>query len=360
MAKVLTDIQELTPLWLEERLGQTTELRGNHVAAIEIVNTRKTNISSAYFLRIRYTDSTNHERRDLPERLFLKIPHEGQAWGTKEVDFYQVLVPCMADAFPGRLSPFIHCLDAAHSATLNRSHLLLEDLSQTHFTNPAKVPPTRALCDAVIDAYASFHAFWWEHPWLGERVGEYLTDRTIDDFIRSAEGKLAALLDLAGDALTAERRRALAAVAAAWPARRRARVIAGKGVTLVHRDPHPLNFLYPHDPVLDTVKLIDWESWRVDTGTDDLAYLMAFHWSLAEHPGLEMEMLVRYYERIAAEVEGYSWEDLLYDYRASIIRCLFFMLIAWSPQHWAGGIWWERVQQGLAAYERLACSELLE
>ena len=67
-------------------------------------------------------------------------------------------------------------------------------------------------------------------------------------------------------------------VASAWPRRRRDRVIRAQGVTIVHRDPHPLNLLYPLDSASRSVKLIDWQSWRVDTGTDDLDYLMAFHY----------------------------------------------------------------------------------
>ena len=357
MAEVLTDIQELTPAWLDERVGRTIELGGNRVAAIEVVNSRKSDISSCYSLRVEYTQP-DHE---LPRSFFLKIPREDKGWGTKEVDFYKILLPRMLEDQPGQQSPFVRCFDAAHSSTLNRSHLLLEDLSESHFTNPDHLPPSRAMCDAVIDAYAAFHAFWWQHPWLGQQVGEYLTAQTIDNSIKSAEGKVAALLDFTGDTLSADQRRILSAVASAWPARRRARVIVGKGVTLVHRDPHPLNFLYPHDPIKDRVKIIDWESWRVDTGTDDLAYLMACHWSLAEHEGLEDAMLTRYCQRLAiAGVEGYGWQELLYDYRASIIRCLFFLLIAWSPQQWTNGVWWERVQQGLAAFERLRCAELLE
>src|SRR5690606_25039100 len=68
----------------------------------------------------------------------------------------------------------------------------------------------------------------------------------------------------------------------------------------------------------------NWQSWRVDTGTDDLAYLMACHWPLDEHPGLEQAMLVHYWQGLETEgIHSYGWDDLQYDYRASLIRCLF-------------------------------------
>jgi hypothetical protein len=222
------------------------------------------------------------------------------------------------------------------------------------------MPPSKRLGELVIDAYASFHAFWWEHAWLGQRVGEWLTEAAIDGAIKTAQMKLADFVRTAGNELKPAQYNVLDAVVAGWPARRRQRVVAGMGVTLVHRDPHPLNFLYPYDSEQHTVKLIDWQSWRVDTGTDDLAYLMACHWPLAEIESVESELVQRYHQQLVEQgVKHYSWEDCQYDYRASIIRCLFFLMVAWSPTQWANRVWWDRIQHGLAAFERWRCAEVL-
>jgi hypothetical protein len=357
MATILTDVQEVTPAWLNDCLARTLNLGPNRVVEIHVINTRKTRISSAYFLHIIYATPD----AALPDRFFLKLPVPGQSLDREEIEFYNVLVPQMANAFSGAISPFVACFDAAYSASPEGSHLLLADMSTTHFTNQAQLPPSRELCDGVIDAYARFHAFWWGHPGLGKQVGRLLTDAAVDNFIQIAQAKLLALREVVGDAMTAHQLATLAAVAGGWPTRRRARVVAGKGITIVHRDPHPLNFLYPADPAVDGVKLIDWQSWRVDTGTDDLAYMMACHWPLSEHDGLEQAMLVRYLHGLeAAGVGDYRWDDLIYDYRASIIRCLFFLLISWSPAKWTEGIGWrERVARGLDAFARFDCGELL-
>ena len=353
---ILSNVDELTPQWLTACLGRTLALNGNYAREIEVVRTRKTTISSAYFLQVRYAVPT----AQLPSRLFLKLPVSGQSLDREEIEFYRVLVPAMAGAFSGRTSPFLRCFDAAYAAHPERSHLLLEDLSLTHFTNEAQTMPAPAQRQAVMEAYARFHAFWWEHDWLGTQVGHYLTDAAIDGFIQTAQAKLATLRQIAGDELPAYQSVILAAVARAWPTRRRTRVVAGQGVTIVHRDPHPLNFLYPNEPTVDSVKLIDWQSWRIDTATDDLAYLMACHWPLTEQPELEQTLLAHYWQSLdAAGVQGYGWDDLLYDYRASIIRCLFFLLIAWSPTKWAGGSWQRRVRLGMEAFERWECGALL-
>lgn len=147
--------------------------------------------------------------------------------------------------------------------------------------------------ELVIDAYAHFHGFWWEHAWLGQRVGALLTEATIDEAIETAQAKLADIVRTVGDEIKPAQYDVLDTVVSAWPTRRRQRVIAEVGVTLVHRDPHPLNFLYPYDSDNNPVKLIDWQSWRVDTGTDDLAYLMACHWPLEEIERVEQALVQR-------------------------------------------------------------------
>lgn len=65
---------------------------------------------------------------------------------------------------------------------------------------------------------------------------------------------------------------------------RHQRLIGGQGVTLVHRDTHLLNILYPNQPQTDAVRLVDWQSWWVDTGTNDLAYMMAVIGILSTEP----------------------------------------------------------------------------
>src|SRR5260370_28138187 len=108
------------------------------------------------------------------------------------------------------------------------------------------------------------------------------------------------------DRMSDEQRSNLEQISAGWPVRRRERVITGQGVTLVHRDPHPYNFLYPRQ--LGTVKIIDWQSWRVDTGTDDLAYMMACHWDVSQREELELALLQRYHSSLVEfGVSDYGW-----------------------------------------------------
>jgi len=356
MTTVLTNIQQVTPDWLTGLFRRKGLLSENRVVDIQITPFKATNISKAYFLQVSYLVATT----DVPTRLFVKLPTPDDRWKDKEIEFYTRVAPFMLRSWEESQSLFLKCYDAAYMPATNHSHLILEDVSETHFTNQGRMPPSKRLGELVIDAYACFHAFWWEHDWLGQRVGKLLTGDAIDEAIETAQMKLTDFVQIAGNEIKQPQYNVLNAVVSGWPARRRQRVVTGVGVTLVHRDPHPLNFLYPYDSEHHRVKLIDWQSWRVDTGTDDLAYLMACHWPLAELESVELEFVQRYYRQLVAHgVMHYSWDNCQYDYRASIIRCLFFLTAAWSPTKWANGMWWDRIQHGLAAFERWHCAELL-
>ena len=355
MTTILSGVHQVTPAWLTELFHRKGLLGEGRVNAVQVIGSGATTVSQFFFLRVSYLAADSNA----PKRLFLKIPTPAVPWANKEVEFYRLLAPEMQRVEADRHPLFPICYAVSYAPETNHSHLLLEELSATHFTDQGPMPPSRPLCALVVEAYARLHAFWWEHPWLGERAGERLSEAAIEGFLATARTRFTDFVGVAGHALNPEQHRVLTTVVSAWPARRRARVVAGRGVTLVHRDPHPLNFLYPYNTEKDIIKLIDWQSWRVDTGTDDLAYLMACHWPLAQESTLEQELLQHYHRHLASGgVQHYTWDDCWYDYRASIIRCLFFLMIAWSPAQWAKGVWWGRLQRALAAYDRWRCADL--
>lgn len=358
MADPITTINQVTPAWLTKLLREKGYLRQGVVTNIQTIELSKRN-SIIYHLVVAHSDNT--KPRSAPTRFVLKLPHPDFAWDHKEVEFYNTIVPLMLKAYPGDDLPVLRCYDAVYSAATKRSHLLLEDVSSTHFTTAGLMPPTLGHCQQVVEAYAFFHAYWWEHPHLGHDIGELLTEAAIDSFLTEAQAKFQDFVDVMGQRLVKMQRDALEAVVSAWPMRRRQRLVQGQGVTLVHRDPHPLNFLYPHDPTQSTVKLIDWQSWRVDTGIDDLAYLMACHWPLEQRVSLERNLLRRYHRQLVAfGVENYSWADCQYDYRASVIRCLFFLMVAYSPAQLEGETWWNRIERGLETFQQWDCADLLK
>jgi len=55
--------------------------------------------------------------------------------------------------------------------------------------------------------------------------------------------------------------------------------------------------------------------------------MMAAHWYPGRRARLETALLRRYHARLLSlGVHGYSWDDCWEDYRASVVRVLFFLV----------------------------------
>lgn len=350
MTAILTDISQITPDWLTAALRRAHLLTNENVTHISLTGSRQTNVSFVGYLSVLYDRPAT-----APQRFFLKIPNADFAWGNHEVDFYTRIVPIMRKRWSWDELPFPACYDSAYDPNTGRSHLLFADASATHFGLVDEMMPAQtAHQQQVVDAFARLHAFWWEHPLLGQDIGQRITAVDLVEWLPRAQTCADDFIAFMSDRLSQMQQEVLTAVTADWPPRRKERIVTGQGITLIHRDPHPLNFLYPHDPAVQHTMLIDWQSWRVDTGTDDLAYTIACHWPDAARADMEQTLLQRYHRRLCEfGVTNYSWDDCWYDYRASIARCLFFLIAAWKPVQWQRGWWWPKLAQGMAAFVQL-------
>ena len=104
----------------------------------------------------------------------------------------------------------------------------------------------------------------------------------------------------------------------------------------------------------------DWDAWRVDVATDDLAYMMAVHWYPERRRRLERECLRRYHAALTrAGVRGYDFDGLWRDYRESVLSQLTTPV--WQATHGLGAwIWWSHLERIMLAVEDLGCLELLD
>ena len=137
-----------------------------------------------------------------------------------------------------------------------------------------------------------------------------------------------------------------------------ARYRTRRNLTIVHGDLHVWNCLLPRDGGQD-VRLFDWDSWRIDTGTDDLAYMLAMHWYPDRRRRLERPLLDRYHAALEAHgVRGYDRRALDEDYRLSVL-----WLIARPVWQAASNIppliWWNNLERSLMAVDDLGCADLL-
>lgn len=357
MNPALTHIDQATTAWLTERLQAHGCLTHGAVASVEQVAVSVSGVAHHAHLQLTYTPDA--DRAASPARLFLKINKAEFPWAHKEAEFYSRLVPMMEAAHPQRRWPFAHSFDAAYNSQNSASHLLLEDLSETHTAATPPLPPTDAHCAQVMDALAAFHAFWWEHPHLGKGVAEPRTLESVRELQRTGAVNFAAWSDYVGDRMTVQRKALIGRIIKQWPRRRVERLTRGQGVTLVHRDTHTANFLFPQNTA-DAVRITDWQSWRIDCATDDLALFMAAQWYPERRARLERPLLQRYFAQLTTGgVTGYTWDDLWYDYRASILRLFSIFIGGWHVRR-APGLWWDRTERCLLAVEDLECMELLD
>ena len=129
-----------------------------------------------------------------------------------------------------------------------------------------------------------------------------------------------------------------------------ARVSSGQNVTLLHGDAHVWNLFYPKNTATDRLILFDWETYKRGIGAYDLAYMLVHGTSGRRQ--IESELMNKYYDGlISGGISGYSRDEFEYDFRLSIISCIFCPLI------------WKRVismRFAIEAYEDWGCEELLK
>lgn len=275
-----------------------------------------------------------------------------------ELSFYQHAAPEMWDAMKN--PPILRCYSALVATDGKGYQLVLEDCKDTHMgRSPTMLPPTNEECEWIVDALADLHAFWWNHSMLGEWGSTLPTRKSIQTELDHDAANYARLADFLGDRLAPSRRAMFERLLKCLPEARIRRLTSGHNLTLIHDDPHAGNFLYPRNPDMHRLLLIDWKSWSIQPGAADLAHMMGVFWFSERRARLEHSLLRRYLDRLTVNgVTGYSWHDLLFDYRLAICHLMFYPIWQWSVglPDW---MWWPHLERLATAFEDLHCTEVL-
>jgi hypothetical protein len=356
MGTPIARIDQVTPAWLTNVLRENGYLdRG------EVVSVRPANVSSlaggpgfspGNILEVAYSDGAPPSA---PSRLYVKAEqgttHEGA--GRREIEFYASIAIGMPDP------PAVPCYDAAYEPQSGAYHLLLADVSQSHWTIESEAPAPKADTEQMIDTLARLHAHWWGHSRL-HHIG------LVDADLVSSQVDLpfSEWVDYLGDRLSVERRRIYEQVLASLPGLLEQRLAHGETLTIVHDDAHVWNFLLPHDPTRDRVYLVDWEQWGVSAGPHDVAYMLTLFWYPERRARMERDLVRRYHDRLVEHgVTGYDWDACWYDYRLFAARHLLVPLWAWTWAQRLGRRWgfhrWMQLEKALLAFEDLGCAEIL-
>jgi Ecdysteroid kinase-like family len=338
------------PAYLTEALRRVGALGEGRVSDVAIDNSRDTILSRILRLRLSYVG----DAAEGPASIILKtslLERANSQSGCREVAFYTQVAAVMSSHLVPR------CFDAAWDADTNAWHLLLEDLTHSHFTlTNWPLPPTLEQSEQIVAARARFHAEWWDDPRLGVSIGSWLDlgDRQLQQFAE----KVASFADRLGDRLSTERRDLYQRLIDAGH-RLNARCHSHRHMTIVQGDAHVWNVFLPHDADSDDLRLFDWDSWRVDVGTDDLAYMMALHWFPDHRRRWERHLLDHYHAVLLTYgVAGYDRRALDEDYRLSVLWQIATPV--WQAAHnippW---IWWNHLERIFLAVDDLGCRDLL-
>ncbi len=347
---VITARGDISAAWLTHVLRAAGHLSTGEVATLTVDLWHGKRLSSLYRLQATYRPHGN-----APASFILKLARQDETsplakrrrW--KEHEFYSRVAPVMDDP------PAPRMFAAAYDPDAGYAHLLLEDLTTTHWATPSPLPPTPDQLLDEVSCLAEIHSWWWAHPDLGDaavgRDAAWIASRTA-----GIRRRLERFLAEHGDHLPRSALSALKAAAAGWPSilQRSAEM----PLTVVHGDAHPWNFLTPHDHTRDRTRLLDWEGWSIEPGPHDLASLIALHLPVDERRQLENALLERYVTRLWERgVAGYDWATCRDDYRREIVRRVLSPVGLWSRGAHARS-WWPALEHISAAYHDLRCEDI--
>jgi aminoglycoside phosphotransferase (APT) family kinase protein len=344
------DSPPTTPADLTAALYDSGTLRQGAIVNATITKQIKTEISNLWFLDVVYSVEASPK---LPDRLLLKwalkesvAPEQGDP----EVVFYRELAPALPSP------PIVNCLATAPPASQDR-WLIIEDLRSSHTNPPWPNRPADKLLYEAVAALAHVHSHWWDAPSLGSTVGTLPTETALREMVAGFRSHLPGLFDDLGNDLPLADRLVLEEVFNS-SLRPWLRLLDQRALTVIHGDAHTWNFLFPGSEQGETY-LIDWQLWHLDIGARDLAFMIALHWDRTARQQLELPLLHFYHEQlISAGISSYSFDDLLLDYRRSLVRNLTFPILFWS-RGWPRESWRHRLDCALAAYRDHHCAELL-
>lgn len=328
-------------------------LGDGRVRDVVVENARSTVLSQIIRLRVSYEG----DAMAAPASLIVKTglaERLAAGWngGRQEVTFYRQI----AAMTPAGMVP--RCFEGKWDAATHEWRLILEDLTETHFTGTTwPLPPGQETCAEIFRTWARFHAHWWDDPRLGVSIGAWGDAGAIEAYLRRLTGKFAEFADRLGDCLPRERKDLYEALFDRAP-RLLARTDNRRDVTIVHGDAHWWNCFLPRDGGAD-VRLFDWDTWRLGVATDDLAYMMAVHWYPDRRRRLERPLLDVYHAALQSHgASDYSRSRLDDDYRLSVLWQI-------TTPIWQAGanippvIWWNNLERVLLAADDLACRDLL-
>jgi len=354
--KVISSMDQVTAAWLTSVLVKSGAITSGEVAAFD-ANPGRGNWSTNALLQVRYV---NGSQGTLPQRLFLKMVNVDlgdDSFGASEVTYYTHDYAGVAGA------PLVRCHDAVFSEELQRYHVLLDDLSETHVEAEEKTP-TLEYGLVLAEGLAAMHARWWGTRRFTEAGAGMHCAVHIRRFVDISECGVSPLLNKHTTELEPHWPDTIRELFAKHPQALIERTRDDNGFTLVHGDTGEKNILVPRSGDRP-IYIIDRQpfDWSLTTwlGVYDLAYAIVLDWEVETRRNLETPVLKRYHDQLVSHgVNGYTWEQLYDDYRLCAAMGVYV-----ATEYFRGGgegqwvsQWLLMLRRALTACDDLACNEL--
>ena len=354
--KVITSIDQVSVDWLTSVLAKSGALTHGEVTSFEF-GTGQGNWSNSAKIFITYNDVA---KGTLPKRLFLKMVNTDlgdEYFGDSEVTYYT------RDYVDVHEAPLLNCYDAAYSRELNRYHVLLDDVSETHVP-AAEKEPTLEFGLALAEGLATLHAHWWGAKRLAEAAAPIHSENYIQHFVDIAAPGVEHITKRFSSELKPHWTEAMRELYAKHPQALIKRARDLNGFTLIHGDVGSYNIMVPRQGA-HPIYIIDRQpfDWSLTTwlGVYDLAYAIVLDWDIETRRRYEVLILKRYHEHLIKNgVSDYSWEQLYNDYKLCVAMGIYI-----ATEYCRGGVnerwvhvWLTMLQRALIACDDLDCSAL--
>jgi hypothetical protein len=220
------------------------------------------------------------------------------------------------------------CYAADWDAAAAQSFILLEDLGLHGTVGDQIAGCTPAEAALALRHLARFHATWWDNP----EMAKISWLQRGSDLVRASmtqvyEDSRAPFLEVFGERLAPEVRDSVTGL--------NERVLAAMDefdrrdlYTIVHGDFRIDNLFFGCNGGPYELAVIDWQSPNRGWGAYDLAYFMSGSMPPEQRRAGERAALERYHRTLRdGGVKGYSFDDLLADYRASLMVYLAIFVV---------------------------------
>jgi hypothetical protein len=260
-------------------------------------------------------------------------------------------------------APLVHCYDAAYSEELQRYHILLDDVSETHI-EAAEKEPTLGYGLALAEGLAALHARWWGAQRLAEAGAPIHDARHIQRFVDIAQPGVSNILNHCSAELEPHWPEAIHELYAKHPQVMIERTQDDNGFTLIHGDVGHNNILVPRDGDRP-IYIVDRQpfDWSLTTwlGVYDLAYAIVLDWETEARRRHELAILRRYHEHLMKNgIADYSRDQLYDDYRLCVAMGVY-IATEYCRGHFderTMHVWLPMLQRTLTACDDLGCSAL--